>query len=104
MSIAASEAKGVRGMRARGFRVTPRWVILLAVAVLLVLSEITHGGSFFSQATLSTLTPFVGVMLIASLGQAVVIGTGGIDLSIPSPASRTIAWSLRSSWCSARAP
>ena len=70
-------------MRARGFRVTPRWVILIAVAVLLVLSEVTHGGSFFSQATLSTLTPFVGVMLIASLGQAVVIGTGGIDLSIP---------------------
>jgi ribose transport system permease protein len=70
-------------MHARGFRVTPRWVILSAVVVLLVLSEVTHEGSFFSQATLSTLTPFVGVMLIASLGQAVVIGAGGIDLSIP---------------------
>ena len=70
-------------MHARGFRVTPRWVILLAVAVLLVLSEMTHSGDFFSKATLSTLTPFVGVMLIASLGQAIVIGSGGIDLSIP---------------------
>ena len=62
---------------------TPRWAIGAAVGVLLVLSEFTNSGSFFSKATLSTLTPFVGVMIIASLGQAVVIGAGGIDLSIP---------------------
>lgn len=71
-------------MLRRRARPTPRWVIGGAVVVLLVLSEATDRGDFFSKATLSTLTPFVGVMLIASLGQAVVVGAGGIDLSIPS--------------------
>lgn len=71
-------------MSSRRMRPTPRWAIGAAVVVLLILSEFTNSGSFFSRATLSTLTPFVGVMMIASLGQAVVIGAGGIDLSIPS--------------------
>lgn len=71
-------------MSSRRLRPTPRWVIGIAVVLLLVVSELTHSGAFFSKATLSTLTPFVGVMIIASLGQAVVIGAGGIDLSIPS--------------------
>ena len=71
-------------MSTRRIRPTPRWVIGAAVFVLLILSEVTNSGAFFSKATLSTLTPFVGVMMIASLGQAVVIGAGGIDLSIPS--------------------
>lgn len=70
-------------MSSRRMHPTPRWAIGAAVVVLLVLSEFTNSGSFFSKATLSTLTPFVGVMIIASLGQAVVIGAGGIDLSIP---------------------
>ena len=64
-------------------RLSPRLAIGLVVVVLLILSEFTHSGSFFSKSTLATLTPFVGVMLIASLGQAVIIGAGGIDLSIP---------------------
>lgn len=71
-------------MSSRRMRPTPRWAIGAAVIVLLILSEFTIHGAFFSKATLSTLTPFVGVMMIASLGQAVVIGAGGIDLSIPS--------------------
>jgi ribose transport system permease protein len=71
-------------MRRPRLRPTPRLVITVAVVLLLVLSESTHDGSFFSRSTLSTLTPFVGVMLIASLGQALVIGSGGIDLSVPS--------------------
>src|SRR4029079_6381339 len=75
--------EGSEDMPNRRVRPTPRWVVGAAVAVLLVLSEMTHRGDFFSKATLSTLTPFVGVMLIASLGQAIVIGSGGIDLSIP---------------------
>ena len=70
-------------MSGRRVRVTPRLAMAIVVAVLLVLSELTQTGSFFSKATLSTLTPFVGVMMIASRGQAVVIGAGGIDLSIP---------------------
>ncbi len=71
-------------MSSRRMRPTPRWAIGAAVVVLLILSEFTNSGAFFSNSTLSTLTPFVGVMMIASLGQAVVIGSGGIDLSIPS--------------------
>ena len=71
-------------MSSRRLRLSPRLAIGVVVLVLLVLSEFTHAGPFFSKSTLSTLTPFVGVMLIASLGQAVVIGAGGIDLSIPS--------------------
>ena len=71
-------------MSSRRVRPTPRWAIGAALVLLLILSEVTNSGAIFSQATLSTLTPFVGVMVIASLGQAVVIGAGGIDLSIPS--------------------
>lgn len=71
-------------MRLRSVRITPRLVITVAVVVLLILSETTHSGSFYSKATMSTLTPFVGVMIIVALGQALVIGSGGIDLSIPS--------------------
>jgi ribose transport system permease protein len=37
----------------------------------------------FKQASISTLTPVLGVMILVALGQAFVIGTGGIDLSIP---------------------
>jgi len=84
--MGSSEARpliSAAGLRRR-LRPTPRWGIGGAVVVLLILSELTDSGSFFSKATLSTLTPFVGVMIIASLGQAVVIGAGGIDLSIPS--------------------
>ena len=76
--------EGGQNMSSRRMRPTPRWAIGAAVIVLLILSEFTNGGAFFSKATLSTLTPFVGVMMIASLGQAVVVGAGGIDLSIPS--------------------
>ncbi len=70
--------------RVRAVRATPRWIMGVAVVALLVISELVTEGPFFSKSSFSTLTPFVGVMVIASLGQALVIGTGGIDLSIPS--------------------
>lgn len=70
-------------MQRRSVRLTPRLVIAVAVIALLILSETTHSGTFFSKATMSTLTPFIGVMIITSIGQALVIGSGGIDLSIP---------------------
>jgi ribose transport system permease protein len=70
-------------MQRRALRLSPRLVISVAVVVLLVLSETTHSGTFFSTATMSTLTPFVGVMIIVSAGQGLVVGSGGIDLSIP---------------------
>ena len=75
--------EGRGDMSIRRPQLTPRRAIGVAVLVLLVASELTNNGGFFSRATLSTLTPFIGVMAIASFGQAVVIGSGGIDLSIP---------------------
>lgn len=71
-------------MKRQPIHATPRVVISIAVVALLGFSEFGHNGAFFSKATMATLTPFIGVMIIASLGQALVIGGGGIDLSIPS--------------------
>jgi ribose transport system permease protein len=58
-------------------------VIAVAVAALLALSPFVVTSQFYSRASLSTLTPLLGIMIIVSIGQAFVIGTGGIDLSIP---------------------
>lgn len=64
-------------------RMTPLTVIALAVGLVLLVSPFGVTSHFYSQASLSTLTPLLGVMVIVSTGQAFVIGTGGIDLSIP---------------------
>ena len=61
----------------------PVWVIATAVAILLLVSQLAVTGKFFSVASLSTLTPLIGIMIIVATGQAFVIGTGGIDLSVP---------------------
>jgi ribose transport system permease protein len=53
-----------------------------ALAVLLVLTQLVVSSHFFDRASLSVLTPLVGVMIILTIGQALVIGTGGIDLSV----------------------
>lgn len=53
-----------------------------ALVVLLVLSQLVVTSHFFSHASLSVLTPLVGIMAILTIGQALVIGTGGIDLSV----------------------
>jgi ribose transport system permease protein len=67
----------------RGIRLTPLTVITFAVAVLLALSPLFVTSQFYSRASLSTLTPLLGIMIIVATGQAFVIGTGGIDLSVP---------------------
>lgn len=66
------------------FRLTPFTVIAVALVVLLVLSQVSVTGSFFNRPSLSVLTPLIGVMVIVALGQAFVMGTGGIDLSVAS--------------------
>jgi ribose transport system permease protein len=66
-----------------GLRVTATWVIGGAVAILLLASQLFVTSSFFSLGSLSSLTPLVGVMIIVATGQAFVISTGGIDLSVP---------------------
>lgn len=67
---------------ARGF-VTPLTVISLGVVVMLALAALQTQGDVFQQSILSALTPLIGVMILAAAGQALVIGTGGIDLSVP---------------------
>lgn len=65
------------------FRVSAVWVIGAAVALLLLISQLIVSSKFFSVGSLTSLTPIVGVMVIVATGQAFVIGTGGIDLSVP---------------------
>ncbi len=67
---------------ARGF-ITPLTVISIGVIVMLLLAALQTEGAVFSQSVLSALTPLIGVMILAAAGQALVIGTGGIDLSVP---------------------
>lgn len=67
---------------ARGF-VTPLTVITIGVLVMLLLAALQTEGQVFSRSILSAVTPLVGVMILAAAGQALVIGTGGIDLSVP---------------------
>lgn len=56
--------------------------ITLALVVLLVLSQLVVTDHFYQRASLSVLTPLIGIMAILTIGQAIVIGTGGIDLSV----------------------
>ncbi len=58
--------------------------ILLANVALVLVGLLILDVQIFSRASLSTLTPTIGVMIMMALGQAFIIGTGGIDLSIPS--------------------
>jgi ribose transport system permease protein len=67
-------------LRWRGAPVAVPWLValaMLAVSVGLYPATVHVGG-------LATLTPLLGVLIIASLGQSLVIGTGGIDLSVSS--------------------
>jgi ribose transport system permease protein len=67
-------------LRWRGAPVAVPWLValaMLAVSVGLYPATVHFGG-------LATLTPLLGVLIIASLGQSLVIGTGGIDLSVSS--------------------
>lgn len=66
------------------FEWTPLMVILIANVLLILFLQLVAGQSLFEPRTLATLTPLLGVMVIIGLAQAFVIGTGGIDLSLPS--------------------
>lgn len=82
MSDQTIERRGVarRDLRWRAAPVALPWavaLVMLVVSVILYPSSISFGG-------LATMTPLLGVLVIASLGQSLVIGTGGIDLSVSS--------------------
>jgi ribose transport system permease protein len=67
-------------LRWRTAPVAVPWAVALAMLVIsvgLYPATVHFGG-------LATLTPLLGVLIIASLGQSLVIGTGGIDLSVSS--------------------
>src|SRR6185295_13884641 len=53
------------------------------VVLLLLVSQFAVTSNFLSQSTMSTLTPLVGILILVATGQAFVISTGGIDLSLP---------------------
>lgn len=65
------------------FRITAVWVISAVVVLLLLFSQLFITSRFFSLGTMSTLTPLVGILVLVAMGQAFVISTGGIDLSLP---------------------
>lgn len=52
-------------------------IILLVVVVIVFPRTLGYGS-------LATLTPLIGVLLVAAIGQSLVIATGGIDLSVSS--------------------
>ena len=58
--------------------------ILLANIALVLVSLVFLHVNLFNRVNVATLTPVIGAMVLVALGQAFVIGTGGIDLSIPS--------------------
>ena len=64
-------------------RVTPVVVILLANVILVLFFQLVAGQDLFALRTMATLTPLLGVMVLVGLSQSFVIGTGGIDLSLP---------------------
>ena len=64
-------------------RPTSTLVVTGAVVLLIAVSQLAVTSSFFTRGTLSTLTPLVGVLALVAIGQAFVISTGGIDLSLP---------------------
>jgi ribose transport system permease protein len=77
---AARSRLSLADLRWRAAPVAVPWAValaMLAVSVGLYPATVHFGG-------LATLTPLLGVLVIASLGQSLVIGTGGIDLSVSS--------------------
>ena len=76
----APAARSWADLRWRGAPVAVPWVVALLVlagSAIIYPSSIRFGG-------LATMTPLLGVLVIAALGQSLVIGTGGIDLSVSS--------------------
>ncbi|WP_125036920.1 ABC transporter permease [Nocardioides sp. LS1] len=82
MTMTADAAVPTRTAQRRPVRL-PAQGILLANVALVAVGTLVLNVDLFSRASLSTLTPVIGVMVLIALGQAFIIGTGGIDLSIP---------------------
>jgi ribose transport system permease protein len=83
MTMVADTAAPLQAPRRRPLRIPGQGILLANVALVLV-GVLLLDVDLFSRGSLSTLTPVIGVMILVALGQAFIIGTGGIDLSIPS--------------------
>ncbi len=83
MTMVADTAAPLQAPGRRPLRIPGQGILLANVALVLV-GMLLLDVDLFSRGSLSTLTPVIGVMILVSLGQAFIIGTGGIDLSIPS--------------------
>ncbi|WP_375474727.1 ABC transporter permease [uncultured Jatrophihabitans sp.] len=80
-ALPASGAEPVGRRRAFGGNIL---LIIFGVDVVFVLlSQFALGTHLLGRSSLSTVTPVLGVLVLVSLAQGIVIGTGGIDLSIP---------------------
>jgi ribose transport system permease protein len=79
-ATSARQRPWLTGLRWRGAPVAVPWAVALVMLVISVIlfPATVHFGS------LATITPLLGVLVIAALGQSLVIGTGGIDLSVSS--------------------
>jgi ribose transport system permease protein len=64
-------------------------IILLVDIALVLVAQLGLGTNLLGRSSLSTVTPVLGVLILVSLAQGVVIGTGGIDLSIPATITLT---------------
>ena len=72
--------------------------IVLAVDIVAVLvAQFGLSSHILGRSSLSTLTPVLGVLVFMSIAQGIVIGTGGIDLSIPATVTLTGAIVLKAS-------
>jgi ribose transport system permease protein len=77
--------------------VTPMKVIGLGTLLILIASELIISGGLFTRATLSTVLPSLSILVIIAIGQAFVVGTGGVDLSVPATVTMTGVVILKSS-------
>lgn len=89
MTTVTSGAQLREGALARLGSHIPAKGVLLANVALVAIALAFLNVNLFSRASLSTLTPVVGAMVFVALGQAFIIGTGGIDLSVPSTVTLT---------------
>lgn len=82
--VAAMQQRASAPRSRLALRVTPLSVIGVALVALLLISQFYVTSQFFQRGSMSVLTPLIGVMVIVAVGQAFVMGTGGIDLSVAS--------------------
>lgn len=64
-------------------------VILCATALLFLISWLVQPQSL-SQSSIQGMLPFAAILIIAAIGQTLVIQQGGIDLSVPGVISLTV--------------